>query len=137
GLHWQGQHLIPRNPRIAELAGLLYARGVRGVTLAPGVTTDHGLALLGVATGTLSSEDAALGPIALARPRRGVHRFEPARAGPQAAVVPTASETSPAEPPPAPAPSGSPESVGPLQPSGVFRLDALPPDVEAKQATAA
>jgi len=146
GLHWQGQHLIPRNPQIAELAGLLYARGVRAVTLAPGVTTDHVLALLGVATGTLSSEDTALGPIALARPRRGVHRFESARAGPQAAVVPTASETSPAEPPPspppapppAPAPSGSPESVGPLHPSGgVFRLDALPPDVEAKRAIAA
>jgi len=142
GLHWQGQHLIPRNPQIVELAGLLYARGVRAVTLNPGVTTDHVLALLGVAIGTLSSEDTALGPIALARPRRGVHRFEPARAGPQAAVVPTASETSPAEPPPspppAPAPSGSPESVGPLHPSGgVFRLDALPPDVEAKRAIAA
>ena len=146
GLHWQGQHLIPRNPQIAELAGLLYARGVRAVTLAPGVTTDHVLALLSVAMGTLSSEDTALGPIALARPRRGVHRFESARAGPQAAVVPTASETSPAEPPPSPppapppatAPSGSPESVGPLHPSGgVFRLDALPPDVEAKRAIAA
>ena len=136
GLHWQGQHLIPRNPQIAELAGLLYARGVRAVTLAPGVTTDHVLALLGVATGTLSSEDTALGPIALARPRRGVHRFEPARAGPQAAVVPTASETSPA--PPAPASPGSPASAGPLHPSGgVFRLDALPPDVEAKRAIAA
>ncbi len=145
GLHWQGQHLIPRNPQIAELAGLLYARGVRAVTLSPGVTTDHVLALLGVAMGTLSSEDTALGPIALGRPRRGVHRFEPARAGPQAAVVPTASETSPAEPPPppppppppAPAPSAAPESAGPLHPSGVFRLDALPPDVEAKRAIAA
>jgi len=141
GLHWQGQHLLPRNPQIAELAGLLYARGVRAVTLAPGVTTDHVLALLSVAMGTLSSEDTALGPIALARPRRGVHRFESARVGPQAAVVPTASGTSPADPPPAPppatAPPGSPESAGPLHPSGVFRLDALPPDVEAKRAIAA
>jgi len=134
GLHWQGQHLIPRNPQIAELAGLLYARGVRAVTLAPGVTTDHVLALLGVATGTLSSEDTALGPIALARARRGAHRFEPARTGQQAAVVPAASETSPAPAPPAPA---SPASAGPLHPSGVFRLDALPPDVEAKRAIAA
>src|SRR5439155_20744723 len=144
GLHWQGQHLIPRNPQIAELAGLLYARGVRAVTLAPGVTTDHVLALLGVAMGTLSSEDTALGPIALARARRGAHRFEPARTSPQAAAVPAASATPPTQPPappappPAPAPSGSPESVGPLHPSGgVFRLDALPPDVEAKRALAA
>ena len=124
GLHWQGQHLIPRNPQIAELAGLLYARGVRAVTL--------------------SSEDAALGPIALARARRGAHRFEPARTSPQVAAVPAASATPPTQPPappappPAPAPSGSPESVGPLHPSGgVFRLDALPPDVEAKRAIAA
>src|SRR5881227_2451272 len=29
GLHWHGQHLLPRNAQIAELAGLLYARGVR------------------------------------------------------------------------------------------------------------
>src|SRR5256884_632828 len=37
GLHWHGQHLLPRNAQIAELAGLLYARGVRAVTLNPGV----------------------------------------------------------------------------------------------------
>src|SRR5438067_1883833 len=141
GLHWQGQHLIPRNPQIAELAGLLYARGVRAVTLAPGVTTDHVLALLGVAMGTLSSEDTALGPIALARARRGAHRFEPARTSPQAAAVPAASATPPTQPPappappPAPAPSGSPAPVGPLHPSGrVFRPDARPPAGEAKRA---
>ena len=114
------------------------------MTLSPGVTTDHVLALLGVAMGTLSSEDTALGPIALARARRGAHRFEPARTSPQVAAVPAASATPPTQspappaPPPAPAPSGSPESVGPLHPSGgVFRLDALPPDVEAKRAIAA
>src|SRR5439155_941668 len=108
GLHWQGQHLIPRNPQIAELAGLLYARGVRAVTLAPGVTTDHVLALLGVAMGTLSSEDTALGPIALARARRGAHRFEPARTSPQAAAVPAASATPPTQPPAPPAPPPAP-----------------------------
>src|SRR3989442_10999714 len=26
GLHWQGQHLLPRNTQIAELAGLFFAR---------------------------------------------------------------------------------------------------------------
>ena len=148
GLHWQGQHLLPRNAHIAELAGLLYARGIRAVTLAPGVTTDHVLALLSVAMGTLSSEDTALGPIALARARRGAQRFEPGRTGPQVAVPPAASETSPTRPipsppppppisPAAPASHGSPESVGPVHPSGVFRLDALPADVEARRAIAA
>src|ERR1051325_415272 len=98
GLHWQGQHLLPRNAQIAELAGLLYARGIRAVTLAPGVTTDHVLALLSVAMGTLSSEDTALGPIALARARRGAHRFEPGRTGSPGAVPPAALEARP--PPP-------------------------------------
>src|SRR2546426_1802964 len=40
GLHWQGQHLLPRNTQIAELAGLLLgAGGGRGAAqprLAPG-----------------------------------------------------------------------------------------------------
>src|SRR5437773_6691728 len=45
GLHWHGQHLLPRNAQIAELAGLLYARGVRAVTLNPGITAEHVLAL--------------------------------------------------------------------------------------------
>src|SRR5439155_848364 len=53
GLHWHGQHLLPRNAQIAELAGLLYARGVRAVTLNPGMTPDHVLALFQVATGAV------------------------------------------------------------------------------------
>src|SRR3989442_1203370 len=40
GLHWHGQHLLPRNAQIAELAGLLYARGVR----ATAVTTEQSTA---------------------------------------------------------------------------------------------
>src|SRR6266705_104314 len=53
GLHWHGQHLLPRNAQIAELAGLLYARGVRAVTLNPGMAPEHVLALFQVATGTV------------------------------------------------------------------------------------
>src|SRR5438105_2590893 len=41
GLHWHGQQLLPRNSQVAELAGLLYARGVRVITLNPGMTADH------------------------------------------------------------------------------------------------
>src|SRR2546428_10053999 len=44
GLHWHGQHLLPRNAQIAELAGLLYARGVRAGTLNPGMAPGHPLA---------------------------------------------------------------------------------------------
>src|SRR5438552_2723948 len=41
GLHWHGQQLLPRNTQIAELAGLLYARGVRTLTLNPGMTAEQ------------------------------------------------------------------------------------------------
>src|SRR5436305_5163771 len=75
GLHWHGQHLLPRNTQVAELAGLLFARGVRAITLNPGMTADHVLALFGVAMGTIPPADAALGRVALALGRRGSHRL--------------------------------------------------------------
>src|SRR3989454_8327997 len=58
GLHWQGQHLLPRNTQIAELAGLLYARGVRAVTLHPGMTPDQGLSLVQGGVRALPPDDA-------------------------------------------------------------------------------
>src|SRR2546430_10036801 len=70
GLHWHGQHLLPRNAQIAELAGLLYARGVRAVTLNPGMVPDHVLALFQVATGTVPPDDGTLGRITLTLGRR-------------------------------------------------------------------
>src|SRR5213594_745869 len=53
GLHWHGQHLVPRSTQVAELAGLLYARGVRAIRINPGVTAEHMLALFGVAVGNI------------------------------------------------------------------------------------
>src|SRR3989475_12079192 len=38
GLHWHGQHLLPRNTQVAELAGLLFARGIRATQITTGVT---------------------------------------------------------------------------------------------------
>src|SRR6266550_1610293 len=76
GLHWQGQHLLPRNTQIAELAGLLYARGVRAVTLSPGMAPDHVLALFQVATGTVPPDDGTLGRITLTLGRRTSARLE-------------------------------------------------------------
>src|SRR2546429_9272574 len=52
GLHWHGQHLLPRNAQIAELARPLYARGGRTGHLNPGMTPDHVLAPFQVAPRT-------------------------------------------------------------------------------------
>src|SRR5205814_2375622 len=105
GLHWHGQHLLPRNAQIAELAGLLYARGVRTVTLNPGMTPDHVLTLFQVATGIAPPNDGALGRITLGLGRRTSARRErlrtptPATGGP---AIPELPATPSAPPPSAP-----------------------------------
>src|SRR6266487_3331054 len=122
GLHWHGQHLLARNTQVAELAGLLYARGVRSIQVNPGVTPEQCLALFGVAIGTIATDDAALGRITLLLGRRASQRIATERAS---APVPA-----PLPPPPAP------EAVAPRVSSPVLRPDALPPDLEAKRAVA-
>src|SRR2546421_157813 len=143
GLHWHGQHLLPRNAQIAELAGLLYARGVRTVTLNPGMTPDHVLALFQVATGTVPPDDRALGRIALALGRRTAARLERLR-------TPTPASGTSATPDP-PAASAPPTAVTAEQStaaaaetvlagkraSAASRPDVLPVDVEVKRAVAA
>src|SRR5207237_7190 len=62
GLHWHGQQLLPRNSQIAELAGLLYARGVRTLTLNPGLTAAHVLALFQEAARAVAAVRAATAP---------------------------------------------------------------------------
>src|SRR2546430_3555399 len=104
GLHWHGQQLLPRNSQVAELAGLLYARGVRVITLNPGMTADHVLALFGVAMGTIPPDHAALGRIALALGRRRSQRLAPLRPAPPGAGAPAG----PPPPPPPPAAPGPP-----------------------------
>src|SRR2546422_10618442 len=74
GLHWHGQHLLPRNSQIAELAGLLYARGIRAIQVNPGVTAEHWLGLFGVAVGNVAPDDAVLGRIAVLLGRRASQR---------------------------------------------------------------
>src|SRR5437763_6614968 len=147
GLHWHGQQLLPRNSQVAELAGLLYARGVRVITMNPGMTADHVLALFGVAMGTIPPDDAALGRIALALGRRGSHRLERLRTATPAAGVPAVplpappAASAPATPAVAAAPPASPPAPGAHEPAvrragAVFRPDVLPIDVEAKRAVA-
>src|SRR5881394_3662270 len=105
GLHWHGQHLAPRNTQVAELAGLLFARGVRAIQVNPGVTPEQWLALFGVAVGNVAPDDAVLGRITVLLGRRASQRLSASRA---LGEVPPAAESPPAEAPPPQPPSASP-----------------------------
>ena len=154
GLHWHGQQLLPRNAQIAQLAGLLYARGVRAVTLNPGLTADQVLALFHVATGALPHDDATLGRITLALGRRsstrldrlrtptpvhGVPEIPEARAAaspPNGAPAPPPPQASPVPPAPIPAAHSAESLLASQRASAAFRPDVLPVDVEVKRAVA-
>lgn len=158
GLHWHGQHLLPRNTQVAELAGLLFARGVRSIQINPGVTPEHWLGLFGVAVGNVAPDDAVLGRITVLLGRRASQRLSAARVMEEAppapaapAAPPTAAPSGESAPPPPAAPSApvfvpaaSPpvvklpsEAVAPGRSSHVFRPDVLPADVEARRAVTA
>src|SRR6266550_6861285 len=159
GLVWHGQHLLPRNTQVAELAGLLFARGVRAIQVNPGVTPEHWLGLFGVAVGNVAPDDAVLGRIGVLLGKRASQRLSASRAmsEPSPAVAPSRSEppptsTDPSQPAAAPPPSQSqPVGAAPSQPpapppppapappvqGGVFRGGGLPADVEARRAVAA
>src|SRR6266568_1656258 len=92
GLLWHGQHLLPRNTQVAELAGLLFARGIRSIQVNPGVTSEHWLGLFGVAVGNVSPDDAVLGRITLHLGRRASQRLSASRS---LAEVPPAPVESP------------------------------------------
>lgn len=151
GLLWHGQHLLPRNTQVAELAGLLFARGIRAIQVNPGVTPEHWLGLFGVAIGNVAADDPALGRINLLLGRRASQRLSAARAvdnptpappPPVPTPAPAAPPVSAAESPAAPAPVSKPvsklpaETVGPVRASVTFRPDVLPVDVEARRAVA-
>jgi len=143
GLHWHGQHLLPRNAQIAELAGLLYARGVRAVTLNPGMVPDHVLALFQVATGTIPADDATLGRIALTLGRRTSARLERLRTPTPAAGAPAIPDPPAAPSPEAPVTTEQSTAaaadalMASKRASAAFRPDVLPVDVEVKRAVAA
>jgi len=118
GLHWNGQHLLPRNTQLTELAGLLFARGIRGIQADPGVTAEHLLALFAVATGTLPADDRSLGRLTLIQVRRSTQRRS-VRVGADTPAAPPAHGT------------------GPRAAVPVFRPDATPPDVESRRLIAA
>src|SRR6266478_5233841 len=143
GLHWHGQHLLPRNAQIAELAGLLYARGVRAVTLNPGMVPEHVLALFQVATGTVPPDDGTLGRITLTLGRRTSARLEKLRAPTPGAGAPAIPEPSAAPSPPTAATTEQSTAAAAdtlmagKRASAAFRPDVLPVDIEVKRAVAA
>src|SRR6266516_2681520 len=154
GLHWHGQHLLPRNTQVAEIAGLLFARGVRAIQINPGVTAEQWLGLFGVAVGTVAPDDAILGRIAVLLGRRASQRLSASRVlgeAPPAAAPPAAPPPQPSPAPPEPPPTVVPsapvfvaaappprsETVAPARQTGAFRPDVLPADVEARRAVIA
>src|SRR5256885_2976814 len=139
GLHWHGQQLLPRNSQIAELAGLLYARRVRTVTLNPAITAEHVLALFQVATGTAAPDAQTLGRITITLGRRGAARLERLRPPTPAHGVPAIPQPAAgAVPASAPAHSAAADALlAAKRPSTAVRPDALPPDVQAARAVAA
>jgi HEAT repeat protein len=149
GLLWHGQHLLPRNTQVAELAGLLFARGIRSIQVNPGVTPEHWLGLFGVAVGNVSPDDAVLGRITVHLGRRASQRLSASRALGEVPPAPMVAPSPPPESPPPPvaapsapvfvpvAPPTPAEVVSPTRQSGVFRPNMLPADVEARRAVAA
>src|SRR5207247_1117801 len=143
GLHWHGQHLLPRNAQIAELAGLLYASGVRAVTLNPGMVPDHVLTPFQVATGTVPPDDGTLGRITLTLGRRTSARLERLRTPTPASGAPAIPEPS-AESSPSTAVTTEQSTTAAAdtlmaakRASAAFRPDVLPVDVEVKRAVTA
>src|SRR5580765_5031525 len=130
GLHWQGQHLLPRNSQVSELAGLLFARGIRAIRANPGVAAEHILALFGVATGSVPLDDPSLGQLSLTTGRRTQRLSTPTPAGDRPAVDIGASAALAAALPPAP-----PDSAVRLA-ATTFQPDALPVDVEVRRTIA-
>ena len=129
GLHWQGQHLLPRNSQVAELAGLLFARGIRAIRADPGLEAEHILALFGVATGNVPPDDASLGRLSLSTGRRAQRLATPTPIRDMPAIDIGAAGLAAALPPSVPD-----DTV--RRATAVFQPNALPVDVAAKRAIA-
>jgi hypothetical protein len=129
GLHWQGQHLLPRNSQVAELAGLLFARGIRSIRANPGVAAEHILALFGVATGSVPPDDASLGQLSLTTGRRGQRLSTTAPARETLPIEIGAAGLAAALP-------ETPKGEAIRRATAAFQPDALPVDVDVKRTIA-
>src|SRR3989441_5235625 len=142
--------MIRRPPRstLFPYTTLFRSRGVRAVTLNPGMVPDHVLAVFQVATGAVPPDDATLGRIALTLGRRSSARLERLRAPTSAPGAPASPAPATPEPsaPPSPATAVTTEQstaaaadtlMAGKRASSAFRPDVLPVDVEVKRAVAA
>ena len=120
--------LLPQNPPVQEFAALLYAQGHRAMSLEPGVTADELVSLIRLTAGG-TAKPGAPGAPAPARPAFSHIQLEGAVRRPPAGSLRGSAAG-------APAPGGA--DAGPLggRSTGVFRPNALPPDIEAHRLTA-
>ncbi len=125
GIWWNGVQVLPRNPQVAELAGLLFVRGARVLMVHPGLTPENVLALYAVAMGTVPLDDATLGRLTLMTGRRKRGEAPPEAAVPAPDVAAPAVAEEPA--------GATPAEVMGRRPTRAFRPDAMPPEVEARR----
>jgi HEAT repeat protein len=112
-----------KNPQLQEFAGLLFAQGYRAIVLLPGATADEFAQLIHAATAGASRTSA---PGAAQRSAQLPHlRLESALRKSATPVPPSRATSTTA----AAAPEEAPALA--IRSSGVFRPNALPPDVEA------
>ena len=109
GLTWNAAPVLPKNPALGELSRRLRKRGVRTLVIRPGASAAHLGAMLRVGRGELSLGDQALGDVVVLSAKRS-------RAARQTSAVPE--------------PGDTPFS---WRSTGVFRPEALPPDIEARR----
>jgi HEAT repeat protein len=109
GLTWNTAPVLPKNPALVMLARQLRTRGVRTLVIRPGASAEHLGAMLRVAQGELSPGDEALGDVV-------VLSAKSSKAKRQTSAVPEQGD--------------SPFS---WRSTGVFRPEALPPDIEARR----
>jgi HEAT repeat protein len=109
GLTWNAAPVLPRNPALVELSRRLHTRGVRTLVVQPGATAAHLSVMLRVARGELPLGDQGLGDVVVLSTKRSA-------APRQSTAVPEAGDT--------------PFS---WRSTGVFRPEALPPDIEARR----
>jgi hypothetical protein len=111
-----------RNPQLAELAGLMYAQGYRALGIEPGVTSDEVASLIRTISGAGSKAARALGAQTQAAALPHLHLEQAARkyAAPKRESAGHAGPAALSEGP----------ALG-RRSTGVFRPDALPPEIEA------
>jgi hypothetical protein len=128
GLALDTTMVAAKNPQIQELAGLLYAQGYRAILLQPGATADEFATLVRATAGTAARTGSALGVVPR-MPQLPHIQLERAASRKSTAATPARS-SSPGMRTVGEGPSLSARSAG------VFRPNALPPDIEVNRLTA-